>query len=106
MSYRFMRMMIFFDLPTITQQDRREYRKFRKFLISEGFIMVQESVYCKMLLNSTAINTMKKRVQKSKPKAGLVQSLVITEKQYSSMDYIVGEGSSKIRDDDKRLVIL
>lgn len=101
-----MRMMIFFDLPTITQQDRREYRKFRKFLISEGFIMVQESVYCKILLNSTAIHTMKKRVKKSKPKAGLVQALVVTEKQYASMDYIVGEGSSTVRDDDKRLVIL
>lgn len=101
-----MRMMIFFDLPTITQQDRRAYRKFRKFLINEGFVMVQESVYAKLLLNSTAMNTMKKRVEKSKPRAGLVQSLVITEKQYASMDYIVGEESSDIRDDDKRLVIL
>ena len=41
MSYRFMRVMVFFDLPTITVEDRQEYIKFRKFLLREGFIMMQ-----------------------------------------------------------------
>ena len=35
--------MVFFDLPTITEKNRAEYRKFHKFLIQEGFIMMQES---------------------------------------------------------------
>ena len=39
-----MRVMIFFDLPTETAKDRKIYNKFRKFLINEGFIMLQESV--------------------------------------------------------------
>lgn len=47
MSYRFMRMFIFFDLPVITTENRRNYARFRKFLIKNGFIMMQESVYCK-----------------------------------------------------------
>lgn len=101
-----MRMMIFFDLPTTNQGDRREYRRFRKFLISEGFIMMQESVYSKILLNSTTMNGMKKRVEKHKPKKGLVQSLVITEKQYAAISYIVGKDTSKIRSDDSRIVII
>ena len=101
-----MRMIIFFDLPTLSHQDRREYRIFRKFLINEGFIMMQESVYCKILLNSTAIKAMKFRIEKNKPKKGLVQALIITEKQYASIDYIVGKEGSNVRDDDKRLVIL
>lgn len=101
-----MRMMIFFDLPTINQSDRREYRKFRKFLINEGFIMMQESVYSKILLNSTTLNSMKNRVEKNKPKKGLVQALVITEKQFSSIAYIVGENTSKIKSDDSRIVII
>ncbi len=101
-----MRIIIFFDLPTITQQDRREYRKFRKFLINEGFIMMQESVYSKLLLNSTAMKTMQYRIERNKPKKGLVQSLIITEKQFSSIAYIVGENNSKIRDDDNRIVII
>ena len=49
-----MRMMVFFDLPTETAEDRRNYRLFRKTLINNGFIMMQESVYCKLLINRTA----------------------------------------------------
>lgn len=101
-----MRMIIFFDLPTITKQDRREYRIFRKFLINEGFIMMQESVYSKLLLNSTATKSMKYRIERNKPKKGLVQSLVITEKQFASISYIVGKDTSTVRDDNNRIVII
>ena len=45
--------MYFFDLPTKTTADLREYRKFRKLLITNGFVMMQESVYTKMLLNQS-----------------------------------------------------
>ena len=51
MSYRYMRVMVFFDLPTESLDDKREYRKFRKYLIKKGFMMLQESVYCKLALN-------------------------------------------------------
>lgn len=101
-----MRMIVFFDLPTITHYDRKEYRKFRKFLIDEGFIMMQESVYSKLLLNSTATASMRYRLEKNKPKKGLVQLLNITEKQFASIAYIVGKDNSKVRDDDDRIVII
>ena len=47
-----MRILVMFDLPVITDTDRREYRKFRKFLVLNGFLMLQESVYCKIAQNS------------------------------------------------------
>ena len=53
MNYRYMRVIVFFDLPTETPDDKREYRNFRKFLIKKGFLMMQESVYCKLALNAT-----------------------------------------------------
>ena len=49
-----MRIMVMFDLPVITSEQRREYTKFRKFLIKSGFLMMQESIYCKLALNGTA----------------------------------------------------
>ena len=51
-----MRILVFFDLPTITVEDRREYSKFRRYLIKNGFVMLQESVYYKIVLNQTAVN--------------------------------------------------
>ena len=105
MSYRFMRVLVFFDLPTLTVENRREYVKFRKFLIKSGFIMMQESVYSKMALNQTAASGIVDKVKKNKPPEGLVQLMTVTEKQYNRMEYISGEFSSEISCTDERLVV-
>lgn len=106
MSYRYMRVLVFFDLPTLTIEDKREYTRFRKFLVKSGFMMLQESVYCKLALNQTVLDAVIKNVKKNKPTAGLVQILSLTEKQFSKMELITGEYNSKVLDSDDRLVIL
>lgn len=106
MSYRFMRVLIFFDLPTVSEKDRREYRKFRKYLIKNGFLMLQESVYCKLAQNSTVGEAICENIRKNRPSSGLVQLLKVTEKQYAKMDFIVGESQSEVIDSDERLVII
>lgn len=106
MSYRFMRMIVMFDLPSTTTDELREYRKFRKFLIKNGFIMVQESVYSKLALNSTTVHLLSENIRKNKPASGLVQLLVVTEKQYNSIEYIIGEAQNEVLDSDERLIIL
>ena len=105
MSYRYMRVIIFFDLPTQTHLQRRAYRKFRKFLIQEGFIMMQESVYSKIALNPTAAKNIQNKVHKNKTSTGLIQMLTITEKQYSSIEYVIGENHCKVVNQDTRMVI-
>ena len=89
MRYRFMRILVFFDLPTETAKDRKNYSQFRKFLIKEGFIMMQESVYAKLVLNNSITNSIKDKISKNIPQKGIVQMLIITEKQFNSMEYIV-----------------
>ncbi len=106
MSYRFMRIVVLFDLPTITEADRREYRKFRKFLIKNGFMMLQESVYCRLALNGTIVNTISETIRKNKPPGGLVQMLTITEKQFAKMQTITGEFNTDVINTDQRLIIL
>lgn len=106
MSYRFMRILVMFDLPVVTSADRKEYAKFRKYLIKSGFLMMQESVYCKLSPNSTLADALIENVRKNKPEKGLVQVLRVTEKQYAKMEYIVGEGRTEVLSSDDRLVIL
>lgn len=101
-----MRMLVFFDLPVDTASDRREYRRFRKLLIQNGFLMLQESVYCKLLLNSTAQKLMAEQIRRNKPPKGIVQLLTITEKQFARMEFITGEWHSDVIDTDERLVEL
>lgn len=106
MSYRFMRMLIFFDLPTDTAEDRRNYRRFRQGLVKNGFIMMQESVYCKLLMNTTAEQSVREAVRKIKPPKGIVQILTITEKQYSKIEFLTGEFHSDIISTDERMIVL
>jgi len=101
-----MRLLLMFDMPTQTPTDRRDYRNFRKFLISEGFIMHQFSVYTKILLNDTATNAMVKRLEKQTPKKGHVTLLKVTEKQFARMIYLHGERDSSVANSDSRLVFL
>lgn len=106
MSYRFMRVMVLFDLPVLTAENKRDYRRFRKFLIKSGFFMLQESVYCKMVLNQTAQQLLYASIRKNKPPKGLVQILSVTEKQFSKIEFITGEYHSDVIDSDERLIIL
>ena len=101
-----MRVIVFFDLPVVTGEERKAYIQFRKFLLKGGFMMVQESVYCKLALNGSAVNSIIDNVRKNSPDKGLIQILTITEKQYSKMDLIIGDFKSEILDSDERLVIL
>lgn len=100
-----MRVMVFFDLPSITGEDKREYVRFRKHLIKSGFIMMQESVYTKMALNKTVAESVMDNVRKNKPSKGLVQMMTVTEKQFGRMEYVCGEFSSDVLCTDERLVI-
>lgn len=86
-----MRMILFFDLPTTTAQDRKIYANFRKQLIKEGFIMMQQSVYSKLVLNPTSMKLTRDRINKIIPTDGLVQLLCITERQFSSIEFMAGE---------------
>lgn len=105
-GFRFMRVLVFFDLPVETTEERRNYRSFRKALIKSGFIMLQESVYCKMITTPTVEGSVKNMIEKNKPPKGLIQVLTVTEKQFLKMDYIVGEYHNDIIDSEERLVIL
>ncbi len=101
-----MRILVLFDLPTETREDRKNYRKFRKELIKNGFYMLQESVYTRMLITPSVGEAAMNVIRKSKPPAGIVQVLAVTEKQFSKMEYLAGESKSDVVDTDERLVIL
>lgn len=106
MSYRFMRLIVMFDLPTVTAEDRRNYTQFRKTLIQNGFIMMQESVYTKLMVTPSAKQSLIQMLRKNKPPQGLVCALEVTEKQFAGMEYLVGQSQNDVIDTDERLLFL
>ena len=106
MRDRVVRTIVFFDLPNIYAKDKRNYLRFRKYLLGEGFVMMQESVYSKLVLNNNQSELLLSRLRKNAPKKGLIQVLTITEQQYSKIEYIIGEENSKIINSEDRLIVL
>lgn len=88
---RFMRLVVFFDLPVETARQRKNYRLFRKFLLKDGYLMMQNSVYAKLVTNAGVSAGAIQRIRNNAPKEGLVQILKVTEKQFSQMEFVTGE---------------
>lgn len=101
-----MRVMLFFDLSTLTSEDLKSYRNFMKNLKKEGFYMLQESVYVKMVLNQQIADSTINAVKSFSPKNGNIMVLVVTEKQFSSIITIIGENKTDVINDIDRIVIL
>ena len=104
MSWRVV--VVFFDLPVETSAQQREYRYFRKFLLKSGFVMMQESVYSKIVLNPTAAAAVQENVRKHKTTGGMIAMLIVTERQFERMEIVVGKAQSTVVESDSRLVIL
>lgn len=86
-----MRIILYFDLPSVTKTDKREYSRFKKLLTRKGFFMMQESVYTKLALNQTVVDSTMRDIKEKLPKDGIISVLTITEQQFSSIEHILGE---------------
>lgn len=87
---RFMRLMVFFDLPVVAKADRRAYTVFRRFLLNDGYDMLQFSVYGRILNGADAEKKHMQRLIQNLPPAGSVRVLSVTEKQFAGMKLLVG----------------
>lgn len=86
-----MRILVFFDLPVATAKERKEYTRFRKFLLNDGYTMLQYSVYSRIC---NGHDNVQKHILRLKthipPVEGSIRSLVVTEKQYEKMEILLG----------------
>ena len=95
MSNKFMRILVFFDLPVVKKKERKIYSQFRRFLLNDGYDMIQYSVYSRLCNGTDMTNKHLKRLNTILPEKGSVRCLTITEKQYEEMQFLVGKPSVK-----------
>lgn len=91
MVNRFMRVIVMFDLPTTTAEDKKNYQHFRKDLLKLGFDMIQFSVYSRITRNYDDARKYINRVKFILPPVGSVRVLQVTEKQYAGMIVMLGD---------------
>lgn len=101
-----MRILVFFDLPVVMKKDRKVYAQFRRFLLNDGYDMVQYSVYSRLCNGTDMMNKHLKRLSNSLPSRGSIRCLTVTEKQYAEMKFLVGKPSVKERKVDSNQLSL
>jgi CRISPR-associated protein Cas2 len=85
-----MRLLVFFDLPTVTKAEKRAYVQFRRFLLNDGYDMIQWSVYARLLNGPDAQAKHLQRLADNLPPAGSVRCMTVTEKQFAGIKLLVG----------------
>lgn len=104
--YKFMRILVFFDLPVKKKIERREATRFRKFLLSDGYYMVQYSVYARVCNGINSLETHKRRIKEALPHNGSIRMLVITEKQYTDISILLGTPSIQEKSENFQQLLL
>jgi len=84
-----------FDLPVMTKEERKVATKFRKFLLDDGYVMVNFSVYARPCMNWEQMRKHAKRLQSTVPRAGNVRTIFITDKQWKDALVVIGADYGK-----------
>lgn len=93
-GYRIVWLMVLFDLPVMTPEERKAATGFRNYLLDEGFQMAQFSVYLRCTPSKEAASAYVRRIESAVPGDGKVDILQFTDRQYENIICFRG----KIRD--------
>lgn len=80
-----------FDLPVMTDTERKTATKFRKFLLDEGYVMINFSVYARPCMNWEQMRKHARRLETAVPRSGNVRTFFITDKQWKDALIIIGK---------------
>ena len=88
-QYRVMWILVFFDLPTETKRDTRNYRRFVDNLEKDGFSRFQWSIFLRHCPSRENMEIHIQRVKRFLPPKGHIALLHITDKQFGMMELFV-----------------
>lgn len=99
-------LLVFFDLPVKTKEQRRRATRFRNTLKKDGFMMLQFSVYARICRGQDAVDKHIKRIRTGLPQEGSIRTLQVTDKQYGRMELMLGLAKKTERFASTQMVLL
>ena len=97
--------MVLFDLPTTSPEERKAYTRFREFLLDNAFEMAQYSVYVRHTNGKDAVKTVIRKVSAAMPPEGKVDILQFTDKQYENIVCLRGSRRTESKKNPEQLVM-
>lgn len=94
-----------FDLPVTDKDFRREYTRFRKFLLSQGFSMLQFSVYARHCPTEESGEGIRRRVGQAVPPHGQVRLMLVTDRQFGKMEVFYGQNRLPVDEPPRQFML-
>ena len=91
-----MRIILMYDLDFTSEESKKQYTRFHKNLIKNGYIMLQFSVYMRIITSESIAKNEINLLKKNLPKNGNIRIFKITNLQYSKM--ILLRGNKRINE--------
>lgn len=104
-GYRWMWLFAMFDLPVETKELRRDYAQFRKYLLSEGFSMLQFSVYARHCPSEESGEAVRARVRGMVPSHGQVRLMTVTDRQFGKMEVLFGKKRAPVEEAPQQFML-
>ncbi len=104
-AYQWMWIFALFDLPVTTEANKRAYVRFRKYLLSQGFSMLQFSVYARHCPTEESGEGIRRRVGQAVPPRGQVRLLLVTDRQFGKMEIYVGKKRQKVEEPPQQFML-
>jgi len=104
-GYQWMWLFAMFDLPIETKEMRRDYARFRKYLLSQGFSMLQLSVYARHCPSEESGEGIRRRIGESVPPHGQVRLLLVTDRQFGKMEVYFGKSRRPTEEPPPQLML-
>lgn len=104
-EYSAMWLVAMFDLPVDTPEARKRYTQFRKALLTDGFLMLQFSVYARYLEGEESATAHRRYIRNNLPPSGQVRVLAVTDHQFGKMEVFAGKKRGKSEDPPGQLLL-
>lgn len=97
--------MVMLDLPVVSTEEKRQYTRFRKYLLREGFLQLQFSVYAKFCASRENAQKYFNHLKAAVPPGGKVRLLMITDKQFGEMVSLYGKKIEEVEKKPEQLLL-
>jgi CRISPR-associated protein Cas2 len=97
--------LVMFDLPVVTKDQRREAGRYRNMLYDLGFAQIQLSVYTKYVVNASGVRTLLAPIKYGVPAGGAVRMLRLTDEQWAATYRFWGPQEVAVEDRPRQLVL-
>lgn len=94
-----------FDLPVKKREHKKNYVTFRKLLLSQGFSMLQYSVYARYCGSEEIGDRQLETIRRGLPKEGHVRLLMVTDRQFGKMRVFLGKKETECDNAPRQLLL-